>query len=272
MARLSFRYTFRLDGLLKLMASFQLDFRSASCEGECMIEFEDKAEIWVTLKMKVKCQDPGKENRIALVVRKDSLGLRLGPASDANAIQFQDYYSEARVISMMTVEFQATVLQRLEQDFRKELGSGSDLRGEKMVDQGFLGNYDSVPGLLRAKVDIQSEEFQEQVHARVRVESDTDVGRGQIELQVYIGLTDVEADGVISGYGVDRDTFRFASYSDVRAAPLIFIIVVGASVTSLLPLRVQMSFRFMVRHDSVEVDYVSSGDINPMRFQVRDLG
>ncbi|KAI5127037.1 F-Box/Wd Repeat-Containing Protein 2 [Manis pentadactyla] len=87
--------------------------------GECMIEFEDKAEIWVTSKMKVKCQILAPGPGIALVVRKDKFriklkcqilapGLGLALVGEC-AIQFQDY-SEARVISMMTVEFQATVL------------------------------------------------------------------------------------------------------------------------------------------------------------------
>ncbi|KAI5138114.1 F-Box/Wd Repeat-Containing Protein 2 [Manis pentadactyla] len=86
--------------------------------GECMIEFEDKAEIWVTSKMKVKCQILAPGPGIALVVRKDKFriklkcqilapGLGLALVGEC-AIQFQDY-SEARVISMMTVEFQATV-------------------------------------------------------------------------------------------------------------------------------------------------------------------
>ncbi|KAI5155157.1 Retinol Dehydrogenase 14 [Manis pentadactyla] len=127
---------------------FLLDFRSTRCEGECMIEFEDKAEIWVTSKMKVKVRDPARARDSisckvfeTLALRKElgsgsdvkgrakmvdqgfeTLALRkeLGYGSDEReskmvyqalgdcAIQFQDY-SEARVISMMTVEFQATV-------------------------------------------------------------------------------------------------------------------------------------------------------------------
>ncbi|KAI5138116.1 Gmp Synthase [Glutamine-Hydrolyzing] [Manis pentadactyla] len=78
------------------------------CEGECML----------SLKIKLNMGDIKDEERT-------SLGLRLGSSSDLKcqilapglglalvgecAIQFQDY-SEARVISMMTVEFQATVL------------------------------------------------------------------------------------------------------------------------------------------------------------------
>ncbi|KAI5278334.1 Gamma-Aminobutyric Acid Receptor Subunit Delta [Manis pentadactyla] len=73
MARLSFRYTFRMrieaDGVIsetlalrkelgsgsdvkesKMVDQVLLDFRSISDEGECMIDFEDKAEKMGALK------------------------------------------------------------------------------------------------------------------------------------------------------------------------------------------------------------------------------
>ncbi|KAI5257680.1 hypothetical protein MUG91_G1768n1 [Manis pentadactyla] len=41
--------------------------------GECMIEFEIKAEIWVTSKLKVKCQILAPRLGLALVVRDISI-------------------------------------------------------------------------------------------------------------------------------------------------------------------------------------------------------
>ncbi|KAI5140753.1 Caspase-10 [Manis pentadactyla] len=128
--------------------------------GECMIEFEVKAEIWVKSKMKVKCQILAPVLGLALVI----LALR------------------------------------------KELGSGSDVTGKSMhmirIRREFGFNSDS-----------------------------------------YV---------IDKGYGVYRDTFRFASYSDVRAkARLIFIIVVCIG-----------DINADAEGTDVEVDYVSSGDIN----------
>ncbi|KAI5152253.1 Pre-Mrna-Splicing Factor Atp-Dependent Rna Helicase Dhx15 [Manis pentadactyla] len=74
-------------------------------------------------------------------------------AQGDDTIQFQDY-SEARVISKVMVEFQATETLAL----RKELGSGSDVTGEcKMVDQAYetlalrkeLGSGSDVTGSAR---------------------------------------------------------------------------------------------------------------------------
>ncbi|KAI5257678.1 Arf-Gap With Sh3 Domain, Ank Repeat And Ph Domain-Containing Protein 1 [Manis pentadactyla] len=115
-----------------------------------MIEFEDKAEIWVTSKMKVKCQILAPGPWIALVV-----------------------------------SFPETLA------LRKELGSGSDVTGSARWWIRFMGKS---------------------MH--------------MIRLRREFGFN---SDGyvIFKGYGVDRDTFRFASYSDVRAkARLIVNIVV----------------------------------------------
>ncbi|KAI5135786.1 hypothetical protein MUG91_G790n1 [Manis pentadactyla] len=77
------------------------------------------ARWWIRLMMKVKCQILAPELELALVTLK----LMVSAQGD-DTIQFQDY-SEARVISKVMVEFQATETLAL----RKELGSGSDVTG-----------------------------------------------------------------------------------------------------------------------------------------------
>ncbi|KAI5279172.1 G-Rich Sequence Factor 1 [Manis pentadactyla] len=94
MARLSSGIHFGMMDV-EVDVSFQLDFRSITDEGECMIEFEDKAEIWVTSKMKVKCQILARPG-IVLLQERTSLVIKVRSSSD--------------VTSILTLRFQADLL------------------------------------------------------------------------------------------------------------------------------------------------------------------
>ncbi|KAI5278335.1 Serine Hydroxymethyltransferase, Cytosolic [Manis pentadactyla] len=86
-------------------------------------------------------------------------------------------------------------------------------------------SYHSVPGLLRAKVDIQGK-IHRNIEQHLEFESDTDVRAMANELvYTFLGMTDVEADGAIFRRMCDSvpglQELDFRSISDVSGECMI---------------------------------------------------
>ncbi|KAI5140978.1 Thiosulfate Sulfurtransferase/Rhodanese-Like Domain-Containing Protein 2 [Manis pentadactyla] len=136
----------------------ELDFRSISDEGECMIEFEVKAEIWVTSKMKVKCQILALRSTVSISCK--ALRKELGSGSDATILALRIG------LALPTLQLDGGVSETLALR-GKGFGPGSDLRGEqqgvrfmvRMGDINVLANFDSVPG-LQGGISMMRLEFQ----------------------------------------------------------------------------------------------------------------
>ncbi|KAI5249128.1 Stomatin-Like Protein 2 [Manis pentadactyla] len=120
------------------------------CEGECMIEFEDKAEIWVTSKMKVKCQILAPGLGLELVVRDISITdrVRFWIRCNGESKMVDQGYIEAWLSSM----FQVTSMLTLRVQVKGTLFS--DVAADGVVSGRMC---DSVPGLQRGKGDIHDD-------------------------------------------------------------------------------------------------------------------
>ncbi|KAI5168065.1 hypothetical protein MUG91_G4377n1 [Manis pentadactyla] len=154
------------------------------------------------------------------------------------AIQFQDY-SEAIVVSMLILEFQATAsclrygMTDIEADgvgsaLWKDLGSGSDMTGGKMVDQGY------------AEV------------------SDTDASRARLELvalrkELGSGSYVTGRQDVGTGYGEAWVTSMF------QVTPMLMLSVQVKGPWLVVGFSVRLSFMFMYGMTDIEADGVGSG-------------
>ncbi|KAI5141537.1 Stomatin-Like Protein 2 [Manis pentadactyla] len=102
------RFSVSCDGESKMVDQGYIEARVTSMfQGECMIEFEVKAEIWVKSKMKVKCQILAQGLGLALVVRDFSITekVRFSVSCDGESKMVDQGYIEARVSSMFQGEY-----------------------------------------------------------------------------------------------------------------------------------------------------------------------
>ncbi|KAI5177409.1 Cadherin-23 [Manis pentadactyla] len=196
---------------LKLMVS-------AQGEGKIDVHHRGVASVTSMLMLRIQVNRPGLDFEV------DGVGSGYGVERDM--VRFASYSDtfklmvSAQVTSMLTLRFQ------VKGPWVVTLKLMVSAQGEGQIDVHHRG-VASVTSMLTLRIQTLKLMVSAQGDYAIQFQDYSYINADTEVPSLGTLVSDVEADGISSGYGVERDTVRIASYSDVKAkARFIFIIVV----------------------------------------------